>query len=1273
MAEDIDIEEHDLLQNPIIQRIFPDLSVLKQEIMDVDEGFPEKVTNSKETDKNIKMDKNILINKIQFTDNINVSDTTQSHFACSFHRKIILGSKPSKEIKNLTSDLKVMLQNIRPYLIRTKRFCDKCLILFPNKGSLNDHKSSVHTILECNSKQNYPLNPTYKKSYKCSLCQGEYSAKCSLRRHERNIHKIDQRYNKYATTQIIEDDAVEHSFDLQTNYVYREACFHCDELFPNQQDLIDHLYTILYAKKAQIPTETTEKREITQVEKSKDKNKEILQKNVLVSSDLVMENKVNESKSIYSCPICSYYFNEEMFCKNHAMVKHKALKNMQIDKSLFNPMCKFCDLKLDDILSYNTHLRKSHKIEMLKPVNSNNLLLSKACIVDFNPKHEHFTTFVQNSKSLHHEKPIYNNIQILVSKIILFKCSECNINFLTSDAAFKHLEHLCFETNWECTNCHRLFKDKDAKIHQKQHQYSEYFVIIKVLAEVQPTILYKCPMCAVHYSKEKISDHCDICDSEQSRSSDSSYCKFCDIFVESSIKTSHDNDHNLRNFTPSDIEIINLESSVIKNGNKNHNENSLDDSHKEEKSFLPDSIPIGLGNSADTKVDNKICEDATRISKFGVSAKKQLSYNFCNVCKCNISRVFKKDVHLKSLCVNILKYICKFCGLMFSNKSIISHKKWHQQYKTLKLQDITFYSMQTNKIIKPLIPEFPKCELCEKHFISKVEVIGHLCDINDYLICSVCKTKFSESAYKLHIPFHSYKLKNKTNKLIYKIKTCKERNEGNKSISEMDEIMPIIYTCKNCNVSLSTYDDVIEHCHLHTNLNKVDLNGIECAICQLKFDNSSFNKHVELHKDFENIEFTRFNFDVSYFGSNKWLKHIFKSLCKDEVNKLIKDSIYKYETRIKMQVIQEGPSNLTIYKCEKCDCIIDSNSTYGHIVTCCPNSEMSDCTFCDLSFACSVTRNIHEKTHLTPEITVKSYRIVMFNRQQDHNINYNISNIKKCYVLYECRFCHVLVENYDYVYHVCFRNDSKKCNFCGLLICAENLDEHILKHKLIPSFNENKIKVVLLGNKTEENNILQGHNILLPTFNGIVCDYTFYKCIDCEVCIRDARNTVHHSCLIDAAKSQCTKCDLIFDEGKLKGHLKLHDTDPDFTKETILVKPFTNRKQSKNVDKPKKNLAVEIEKNDKNSNENMKHIISNENKITKLYKCSCGVHYVQQSSLQEHIKKCSGKNKSKQSIQICFKCGLSFTSDVLFRHLLEHHGDKNVVFKYEIVENPGDG
>lgn len=32
MDEDIDIEEHDLLDNPIIKSIFPDISVIKKEI-----------------------------------------------------------------------------------------------------------------------------------------------------------------------------------------------------------------------------------------------------------------------------------------------------------------------------------------------------------------------------------------------------------------------------------------------------------------------------------------------------------------------------------------------------------------------------------------------------------------------------------------------------------------------------------------------------------------------------------------------------------------------------------------------------------------------------------------------------------------------------------------------------------------------------------------------------------------------------------------------------------------------------------------------------------------------------------------------------------------------------------------------------------------------------------------------------------------------------------------------------------------------------------------
>lgn len=37
MSDDIDIEEHDLLDDPVIKNIFPDLSKLKQEILGYDE------------------------------------------------------------------------------------------------------------------------------------------------------------------------------------------------------------------------------------------------------------------------------------------------------------------------------------------------------------------------------------------------------------------------------------------------------------------------------------------------------------------------------------------------------------------------------------------------------------------------------------------------------------------------------------------------------------------------------------------------------------------------------------------------------------------------------------------------------------------------------------------------------------------------------------------------------------------------------------------------------------------------------------------------------------------------------------------------------------------------------------------------------------------------------------------------------------------------------------------------------------------------------------
>lgn len=1139
---------------------------------------------------------NIKIDESLNTNDINISDS-RFHFFNSYHTNNIIGPKQSKAPKKikLEKHLKVKLQNIRPYLSNTKRFCDKCLILFPNRYSLNYHKLNDHDVTYNYGKSNYEIK----------------------------------------TKGQMKKDVKVKPFELQTSYVpsLSKGCFHCNKQFPNQQDLIDHMYSVLYTKKMQssVTPGTTAQTEIKSTNKT-------------ARSDLQKEKK-NESNNFYSCPICSYYYNDYFLCKDHVTLKHKA-KDVQIYKSSFNPMCKFCDVTHDDLFSYNSHLRKIHDNEMIQ----------QYCVES---RLDRNNLAVQNNN-------IHNNVKIKVLEIILYKCSECKIHFLSSSAALKHFEHALFQNSWKCHKCRRTFKGKDANIHQKQHECSNYFKVLNVRAEIKPRKLYKCLACAVHFSNESIAEHVTICETEESRPRESSYCRVCDIFVESSIKSQHEDDHILKKYTPADFEII--EKVLLLNDNKSYNK------PQKQEPLSPDLMNIDIENSSNNNVDRQY-KSGTKISNslFGVSARRHLSYNYCNVCKCNICIGGKMDVHLKSLCLNIVKYICKYCGLMFSNKSIASHKKLHQNYKALKLQDFTFFSLQTKKLITPIIPEFPKCEVCEKHFISKCEIKGHLCDINDNMICSICKTKFSNTAYKLHMPFHSYTLKTKcnpSNEVIDKHHSQLSPNKIGESLIAMCELIPIIYTCKNCNLSINSYDEVIEHCHLHTNLNKVEVNGVECTTCQLKFAYSSHNDHIKIHEDNKNIKFTRFKFDVFYFGSDihKWLKHIYRSLSKNERNILIQDSIYKYETRIKMQVVQEGPSNLTIYKCEKCQCVVDCNSTYDHIATCCPNSEISECTFCDLSFDSGITRNNHEKQHGISDITIKSYRIVMFNREQDRNINNNISNFKKCYVVYECRNCHVLVENYNYTYHTCFSNESKKCNICGLLVGKENIDDHLAKHKLLTSFNENNIKVVLLGTsiKTElEHNGLERHNEL-PTFNGIVCDYTFYKCVDCEVCVRDVRNTAQHSCLIDAAKSQCIKCDLIFDEGKLKGHLKLHDSDPDLTKETILVKPFSNRELIKNFEKPKKLLPTKIERNGNSSYENTKNIIHL--KTTKLYKCLCGLHYIQESSLQEHTRKCSGKIKSKQ-VQSCSKCGYTFTSDVLFKHILEHHGDKNVVFKYEIVDN----
>lgn len=926
------------------------------------------------------------------------------------------------------------------------------------------------------------------------------------------------------------------------------------------------------------------------------------------SSNINVMVNINDSKAIDNnlrkpCFHCNIIFPSIQTLIDHLYeILYNKKSNIQHPKNLkFSSKCKFCDSNYNDVLSYNRHLRKRHRNEMLKNKNES-----------------------------------INEVRVMALKAILYKCSECNIHFVTSETARYHLEHSELLQHWYCTSCQFFFKLKHKNLHEKQHNYSKYFTVVEVNNK-------SCN--GTHLGEENSLTHQTNCDIDEIGIDD----RISDFVTEHNQEASQQKEE-------------------LKTSNDFH------------------SSMIDTENSSNVgDIKEKKC--------LNTSLEKYTQLYFCDVCKCNISRNCNVEHHLEANCRRGTKNVCEYCGLVFSSETVDLHRIIHLENRNIQLKDFIILDLKTKTKITPVF-DFPKCTLCEKYFICKNEIILHVCNEGRSITCSVCNIKLTKSALQLHEPFHSYNTQNQTelNNKSDNIMLCNTdsrlteiTNNDQTSLSplgsetECDDKVLHLYTCKNCDVSMNFYDEAVEHCHSHTHLNKIEIDTTKCAICNVSLISSTYDHHHQLHDTYCKERFQYLNFDVLLFNScnDEWLDHVFGALPKHAINKIIKKSIYKYENKVKMQIVQDGPYELTMYKCYRCKSFIDCKSVYEHSGNCKVNSAKLYCKVCNIPFINNIFRIEHESIHNNLKVNLKSYRIVVFNRDQDKVINKNLSKTKY-YVLFECRYCHVIVDKNTYNNHKCNLVNCKNCSICGLLLQEKQYDMHVLKHKTMDSFNKNVLKVVLIGNKATNKNEIT--NKLISTFSGMVCDYTFYKCAVCQVCIREFRNTFHHYCLIDAAKTKCPLCDLIFDEGKIKGHLKLHDTDPDITKDTIIVKDFGSKRINRGGYNEIINIKEEPNKHDVQEDELMVSKSGLDDRVkdkddnsvpeitAKIYKCECGLHFINDTQIKEHLDKCSGIVRAKKFRQDCFKCGLTFNSNVLFKHLLEHHGGKNV-FRYEIVES----
>lgn len=1262
---------------------------------------------------------------------------------------IILGSKPNVEyqkkcnaIKN--QEPKLILKNISYFLNRCRRYCKDCQILFPKANILNLHMYNIHTQKKDNLNSN---SRELNTKYKCNTCNTRFTLKSNLIRHIRKAHRNFGTINNSNKKIVLSENS-------NNELAKGHSCFHCQQLFPTTNSLIEHLYDVMKPKNIEavnscsssstIPNKANEEESsIKQSNENLDVSKNFdgikfknnlhaqekidqhsmknhvnyktdLKKHNYISDDIdqiplrgssssvvgfsdydekvtnkckvnkdpkqeqyksynldpkIKYNKCTEqfgsqgeleyhnqkqkdviekinAKSkmkkhcikklnkkectlkltgmLYQCFICSKYNLTFEFYACHVINDHNIKEVARAKKVLFDSQCKFCTSKLANMKYYNVHLYKYHKN-----------LLKKGSVPRKN----------QEVKINSERRGSSNEFNFALNSI-LYQCTKCDTFFLSTKAAKSHMEHIKILDDWKCSDCERIFKKKDKALHLRQHLFTQKFNVYALSGSEFSRILYKCIKCAVHYSEKQYSLHYSKCGTE---TPDSLYCITCDILINKNDMDFHELNHKDKKMQCSDFIII--ESEIIDrriNPNRDKNKRAI--------------------SNVDNR--NEISENILEKSKFAMA--------YCHTCKCFINNVhLTRNVHIEARCGHMLRTVCQECGLILTMKTHTTHQKLHKN-KKINLQHYSFYDLNSQKQICPPIPEFPSCESCGVQFLRKKAIRIHSCDQQDFMTCNICLNKFTEHAYRLHMAYHNYSIQkeNKKRKLLELELSPTNETYTDPNSSGLDNFnltdFPFLYTCRGCQITLNTYDRAVEHCQDHYDCKDIQLNTQKCQHCILTFDNRGYENHKNMHLNGKcnKDSITVVEFDPFYFRFNNefWKKHIFAYVADEQISKILDASIYKYECRLKMEELQSGSSSMTFYKCEKCQAYVEPRSLYLHVknstITSCVDLKRHPCSFCDLCFVSEIHRVAHEKEHNGIDINLKSYKIILFNKIEHETFNNIMFEAYNRYILYQCRNCEQVVDKLQRKIHKCDVNNLKICPTCGLLIHMQDYDLHFIRHEELDKFNPENMIVMMFGKL-----LYLRKKSLRSTFSGTKYDYTIYKCNNCELCFRTKLCTSRHVCVSENSKLKCTKCGLYFSELELKYHSRQHDTSLGFDECNLNLITFDasspNHVNSKDSvvesNDAKKQIEQPVDKN-----ESVKENINNcSEKLEKMYKCECGLHFLEEINAQKHANNCNARIKiSKQS---CFKCDLLFTPGELFNHLLKHHCDKKLQFKFDIV------
>ncbi|GBP11308.1 Zinc finger protein 555 [Eumeta japonica] len=349
-------------------------------------------------------------------------------------------------------------------------------------------------------------------------------------------------------------------------------------------------------------------------------------------------------------------------------------------------------------------------------------------------------------------------------------------------------------------------------------------------------------------------------------------------------------------------------------------------------------------------------------------------------------------------------------------------------------------------------------------------------------------------------------------------------------------------------------------------------------------------------------------------------------------------------------VSQSSTKIYKIYRCSTCGLYSNSNYNFHQHITDANVLDYKTCQLCNFIFT-PKSLQYHMKHHEKPDYTIDNIQVVEFDGKTllgegtstknsdavddtDMSVTGSIDSNeleKSDYILFKCMQCDVCVRTMCGAYKHTFytshmKIDAKECPHCNYKFNASNLTGHEKMHTKL--YREPKAGMPISG-EVHFSDIKAEVGLNKIPRKSASDKYTLYKCVQCELCMHNKKSAIKHSA------SNLHLADL-------KVEIIEFGEEPELEKSV-------NRKR----------------KHDGHTDEDLPELVEKE---ARLFKCSCGLHFLNENSVEKHLRVC-GKDDTitKQS---CSKCGLKFTTESLFSHLCTHHGNVKYKYKYEIVEMP---